>query len=124
MLCLTILILIIIALCVTATMTAIVLERRKDIAVMKSLGAKDRVLMRLFLSEGAAMGLIGGCGGFALGLGLAHVMARQLFNVSLNPTWWTFPLVCFASMMLAAVATLFPVEIVRGIQPARVLRGE
>lgn len=124
MLSLTGLILIIIALCVTATMTAIVLERRKDIAVMKSLGANDRLVMRLFLTEGVTMGLIGGCGGFALGLVLAHEMARQLFGVSLNPTWWTFPLVCFASMMLAGVATLFPVEIVRGIQPARVLRGD
>jgi putative ABC transport system permease protein len=124
MLSLTGLILIIIALCVTATMTAIVLERRKDIAVMKSLGANDRLVMRLFLSEGATMGLLGGCGGFALGLLLAHEMARQLFGVSLSPTWWTFPLVCFASMILAAGATLFPVEIVRGIQPARVLRGD
>ncbi len=124
MLSLTALILIIIALCVTATMTAIVLERRKDIAVMKSLGANDRLVMRLFLTEGVTMGLIGGFGGFALGLVLAHAMARQLFNVSLTPTWWTFPLVCFASMMLAGVATLFPVEIVRGIQPARVLRGD
>ncbi len=124
MFALTGLILIIIALCVTATMTAIVLERRKDIAVMKSLGANDRLVMRLFLSEGAAMGLFGGAAGFVLGLGLAHQMARQLFDVSLSPLWWTFPLVCFASMMLASIATLFPVEIVRGIQPARVLRGE
>ncbi len=124
MLSLTGLILIIIALCVMATMTAIVLERRKDIAVMKSLGANDRLVMRLFLTEGATMGLIGGLLGFGLGLALAHEMAHQLFNVSLRPTWWTFPFVCLASMMLAVVATLFPVEVVRGIQPARVLRGE
>src|SRR5579862_7055137 len=118
------LILIIISLCVMATMTAIVLERRKDIAVMKSLGASDRLLIELFLSEGATLGLIGGLAGFVLGLGLAHEMARQLFNVSLSFTWWAFPLVCLASMMLAVGATLFPVEIVRGIQPARVLRGD
>jgi putative ABC transport system permease protein len=118
------LILIIISLCVMATMTAIVLERRKDIAVMKSLGASDRLLIELFLSEGATLGLIGGLVGFGLGLFLAHEMARQLFNVSLSLTWWTFPLVCLASMMLAVGATLFPVEIVRGIQPARVLRGD
>lgn len=118
------LILIIISLCVMATMTAIVLERRKDIAVMKSLGASDRLLIELFLSEGATLGLIGGLAGFGLGLGLAHEMARQLFNVSLNLTWWTFPMVCLASMMLAVGATFFPVEIVRAIQPARVLRGD
>src|SRR5579859_1208421 len=118
------LILIIIALCVTATMTAIVLERRKDIAVMKSLGASDQLVMQLFLSEGATLGMIGGLAGFGLGLALAHQMARHLFNVSLSLTWWTFPLVCLGSMMLAVVATLFPVEMVHNIQPARVLRGE
>jgi putative ABC transport system permease protein len=91
---------------------------------MKSLGANDRLLIQLFLSEGATLGLIGGLAGFGLGLLLAHEMARQLFNVSLSLTWWTFPLVCLASMMLAVGATLFPVEIVRGIQPARVLRGD
>ena len=124
MLSLTGLILVIIALCVMATMTAIVLERRKDIAVMKSLGAGDRLVMRLFLTEGAALGMIGGVAGFALGLGLAHEMARRLFSVSLSLTWWTFPAVCLASMMLAVLATLFPVRMVRGIQPARELRGE
>ena len=118
------LILIIIALCVTATMTAIVLERRKDIAVMKSLGASDQLVMQLFLSEGATLGMLGGFLGFGLGLALAHEMARHLFNVSLSLTWWTLPLVCLASMMLAVLATLFPVEIVHHIQPARVLRGE
>ncbi len=127
MLSLTGLILIIIALCVMATMTAIVLERRKDIAVMKSLGASDRLVMQLLLTEGATLGMIGGIAGFALGLGLAHEMARRLFGVSLSPAgagWWTFPTVCLASMMLAVVATLVPVEMVRGIQPARELRGE
>lgn len=124
MLSLTGLILVIIALCVMATMTAIVLERRKDIAVMKSLGASDRLVMQLFLTEGATLGGIGGLAGFALGLGLAHEMARRLFSVSLGLTWWTFPTVFLASMMLAVAATLFPVEMVRGIQPARELRGE
>src|SRR5579859_386471 len=118
------LILIIIALCVTATMTAIVLERRKDIAVMKSLGASDQLVMQLFLSEGATLGMMGGLAGFGLGLALAHQMARHLFNVSLSLTWWTFPMVCLASMLLAVLATLFPVEIVHYIQTARVLRGE
>ena len=124
MLSLTGLILVIIALCVMATMTAIVLERRKDIAVMKSLGASDRLVMQLFLTEGATFGMIGGVAGFALGLGLAHEMAQRLFSVSLSLTWWTFPAVCLAGMILTVMATLFPVEIVRGIQPARELRGE
>jgi putative ABC transport system permease protein len=118
------LILIIIALCVMATMTTIVLERRKDIAVMKALGASDRLVMDLFLSEGAVLGLIGAVSGYAIGIALARGMAGKLFNVALSPEWWTLPAVAFAGMVLAVTATLIPVKIVRRVRPATVLKGE
>jgi putative ABC transport system permease protein len=118
------LILLIIALCVMATMTAIVLERRKDIAVMKALGASNREVTRLFLTEGATLGLIGGLAGFAVGGILASIVAEHLFGVSLDLVWWTLPIVCFATALLAVLATLFPVGMMRRIQPATALKGE
>lgn len=120
---LTALIVIIIALSVTATMTTIVLERRKDVAVMKALGASDRLVMDLFLSEGATLGLAGALIGFAVGLVLARGMAAKLFDVALSPAWWTLPVVAFGGALLAVLATLLPVRIVRGVQPATVLKG-
>jgi putative ABC transport system permease protein len=121
---LTILILVIVALCVMAAMTAIILERRKDIAVMKALGASDSLVMRLLLSEGAGMELAGGVAGFLAGALLARVLALRLFQVHLGVTWSTFPFVCVSSMLLAAGVTLYPVRIVHRIQPAVVLKGE
>lgn len=121
---LTALILVIIALCVMATMTTIVLERRKDIAVMKALGARDNLVMRLFMTEGAGLGLAAGLAGFGAGAVLARALAERLFAVSLSVTWWTLPLVCLLSVALAVVATLFPVNIIRGIQPATALKGD
>ncbi len=118
------LIVMIIALCVAATMTAIVLERRKDIAVMKALGASDGLVMRLFLSEGAALGLVGGLAGFVAGVALAREMAERLFGVRLGVVWWTLPAITFGCILLAMVASAFPVKIVRRVQPAAVLRGE
>ncbi len=118
------LILVIIALCVMATMTAIVLERRKDIAVMKALGASDRTLARLFLTEGASLGLLGGVAGFALGGLLARGLAQRLFGVTVNMVWWSLPVICLSSALLAALATFFPVGIVRRVEPAVVLKGE
>jgi putative ABC transport system permease protein len=121
---LAVLILVIIALCVTATMTAIVLERRRDMAVMKALGASDRMVIQLFLSEGAGMGLIAGVVGFVLGIFLAKDLAQRLFGVTLNVLWWTFPVVCLSSAVLAVMASIFPVGVIRGIRPAVVLKGE
>src|SRR5271157_1255733 len=121
---LTALILGIIVLCVMATMTTIVLERRKDIGVMKALGASDGLVMRLFMTEGASLGLIGGLAGFLLGAEWARRLGRQLFGVSLELAWWTLPAIAGASMLLALVATAFPVRIVRSVQPAVALKGE
>lgn len=123
MLALTSLILVIIALCVTAVMTAMVIERRKDVAVMKALGASDRLVMEIFLSEGAVLGLLGGLTGFFIGAILARGVALRLFGVSLAPDWRVFPVVCVSTMMLAIIATLFPVRMVRSIQPASALKG-
>ncbi|MGE5327064.1 MAG: ABC transporter permease [Deltaproteobacteria bacterium] len=117
-------IVIIIALSVTATMTTIVLERRKDVAVMKALGAGNRLVMELFLTEGASLGLVGAVAGFALGLGMASIAAARLFDVTLTPTWWVLPAVALAGTALAVLATLLPVQIVRGVQPAAMLKGE
>lgn len=118
------LILVIIILCVMATMTAIVLERRKDIAVMKALGASNRDVSRLFVVEGASLGLVAGLVGFALGGFLASEVGKQLFGVSLNIVWWTLPLVWVGTILLAMLATFFPVGIMRRIQPATALKGE
>ena len=117
MLSLTILILVIIALCVMATMTAIVLERRKDIGVMKALGAGDALLMRVFLTEGAALGGAGGALGFAAGTLVARGLAQRLFGVALSVNWWTLPLVCGLTIILSVIAAQLPLRIVRNVQP-------
>jgi len=124
LLSLTALILIIIALCVMATMTSIVLERRKDIGVMKALGAADGLLMRLFVMEGASLGLVAGALGFAAGALLERSLGRRLFGVTLGLHAWTLPVVCAMSVALAVIAAQVPVRIVRGIQPTVVLKGE
>jgi len=120
----TALILVIIVICLMATMTAIVLARRKDIGVMKALGASDLKVMRLFLAEGAFFGLAGGCTGFFVGSLMAQGLAHHLFGVSLNVIWWTLPLVCGLAVLLGLGASVFPVRRVRAILPAVVLKGE
>lgn len=124
LLALTALILVIIVICLTATMTAIALERRKDIGVMKALGATDMKVMKLFLAEGASLGVTGGCLGFVLGSFWAFGLAHRLFGVTLNLIWWTLPLVCGLATLLALAAAVFLVGVVRATQPAVVLKGE
>jgi putative ABC transport system permease protein len=107
-----------------ATMTAIVLERSKDIGVMKTLGAADALLMRLFMTEGASLGLVGGVLGYGAGVLLARNLATRLFGVALGLHAWTLPAVCGLTVALAVIAAQAPVRIVRAIQPTVVLKGE
>ena len=124
LLSLTVLILVIITLCLMATMTAIVLERRKDIGVMKALGAPDLLLARLFMTEGAGLGLVGGVLGYGVGAVLARELGARLFGVALGLTAWTLPVVSGLTVALAVVAAQVPLRILRAIQPTVVLKGD
>ncbi len=124
LLSLTALILVMITLCVMATMTAIVLERRKDIGLMKALGAADALLMKLFLAEGAGLGLAGGMLGCGVGALLARTVGARLFDITLNVHAWTIPAVCALSVALVVLAAQAPVRVVRAILPTAVLKGE
>jgi len=121
---LTALIIGIVALCMMATMTTIVLERKRDIAVMKALGATDRLVARLFLSESAALGALGGLAGFGLGFVAARALGQRLFEVAISPAWWTLPTVSVATAALAVATTAVPVKIARTVEPAAVLKGD
>ncbi len=124
LLSLTILILVIITLCVMATMTAIVLERRKDIGIMKALGAGDGLLTRLFMAEGAGLGLAGGILGYGIGALLAREVALRWFGVGINLNPATLLAVCSLAVLLAMMAGQVPVRIVKAMQPTVVLKGE
>jgi putative ABC transport system permease protein len=124
LLSLTILILVIITLCVMATMTAIVLERRKDIGIMKALGAADGLLTRLFMAEGAGLGLAGGILGYGIGALLAREVALRWFGVGINLNPATLLAVCGLAVLLAMMAGQVPVRIVKAMQPTVVLKGE
>lgn len=117
-------ILVVSALCVLATMNAIAFERRKDVGVMKALGAEEGSIVRLFLAEAGAMGLASGLVGYLLGVGLAEWMGRSIFHASVTPRPLVFPAVIVLSLAVALAGTIFPVRRVGRIEPAVILRGE
>jgi putative ABC transport system permease protein len=112
------------ALCMLATLTASVFDRRKDFAVMRALGASQRTVSALFAAEAAGIGLAGAVLGFVLGLGIAFWIGRANFHAAVSPRWGIFPEVLAGSMVLALLAALVPISMLRKVQPAVILRGE
>src|SRR6266581_937639 len=78
------------ALCVTATLTAWVLDRRRDFAIMKALGASERLVNGFFAAEAAALGAAGAMIGFVIGIGVAAWIGRVNFHAAVVPRFGVF----------------------------------
>ena len=112
------------ALCVLATLTAWVLDRRRDFAIMKALGASERLVGGFFAAEAATIGAVGAVLGFAIGLGIADWIGHANFNAAIAPRFSVLPIVLAGSIAVALLSAVLPLELLRRVQPAIILRGE
>jgi putative ABC transport system permease protein len=113
-----------IVLCMAATFTSSVLERRKDFAVMKALGASNRTVNLMFATEAALLALAGAAAGFVAGSAIAFWIGRANFEAAILPQPSLLLPVLAGSMVLALLASTLPLRLLQQIQPAGILRGE
>ncbi len=118
-----VLILVLTALCVLATMAALAMERRADVGLMKALGGTISRIVGLFLAEVGVLGAAGGLIGCFAGMALAQWMGRRVFGTSITPRWEIFPLT-IALMVVVSMAGALPLRRLGKIKPAVILRGE
>ncbi len=119
-----VLILLTVAICVLATLTASVLERRRDFAVMKALGATQRHVGLLFLLEAFVLAIVGLLCGYVLGCGIAYLIGEWNFHTAIFPVWRIAPQVALLNLLVAMLAAAIPLRILRHLEPATLLRGE
>jgi len=112
------------ALCVLATLIGWVFDRRRDFAIMKALGASERLVNGFFAAEAAALGAIGALLGFAIGVGVAAWIGRVNFHAPVVPRFGVFPYVLAGSILVALFSAVLPIGLLRRVQPALILRGE
>lgn len=113
-----------VAVSVLATLSASVLERRRDFALMKALGGSQAELMGLFLLEALTLAIAGVAFGFAIGSGAAWAISEGNFHTATLPHLSVLPWVFLLNVLIASIAALFPVRVLRGLQPAALLKGE
>lgn len=109
---------------VLATMSASVLERRRDFALMRALGGSEGQLLRLFLLEGLLLAGAGVGLGWVLGSGVAWAIGELNFETGTMPRVAVVPLVLGLNLMIAAFAAVLPARVLRGLEPAALLKGE
>jgi putative ABC transport system permease protein len=111
------------ALCVLATLTGWISDRRRDFALMKALGASARLLQGFFAAEAAALGAVGSTLGFAIGLGVAIWIGHVNFHAPVTPRLAVFPIILAGGIAVALLAAILPISLLQRVQPANILRG-
>ena len=101
------------------TLVMAILERRREIGVMKAIGASDGDVKKLFFAEAGAMGILGGFTGVALGWAIGRVINLgtniYLKRQSLPPdNFWSVPW----WLVLSAIGFSFIVSLISGLYPA------
>ncbi len=113
-----------VAVSVLATLSASVLERRRDFALMKALGGGQGQLMNLFLLETLVLAAGGVVAGYVLGSAAAWGMSEWNFQTAALPRLSVLPMVLALNLAIAVGAALFPVRSLRTLEPAALLKGE
>ena len=116
------------------TLVMAILERRREIGVLKALGAADRDIRRLFFVEAGAMGLLGGIFGVLIGWLIGHAInfgtniylsRRALPGISVTAVpWWMVAAAIAFSIAVSLGAGIYPASRAARLDPVEALRYE
>ncbi|BDC50032.1 ABC transporter permease [Bryobacterales bacterium F-183] len=117
------------------TLTMMVMEKTRDIAVLMSMGARREQIRRIFLMEGVLIGSIGAVLGLALGYAICFICGHYklirldedvyaLNFVPFEPLWYDGIWIAAAALAVSVAATLYPATAATKIAPAETLRYE
>ena len=108
---------------ISSLMVTTIMERAKEIGLTKALGAADREVYLLFLSEAALVGVIGGLLGCAVGAGLSQGIGLSIFGSLVAFNWVVIPVNVAISVLIALAGSLMPSRLITRLYPAEVLHG-
>ncbi len=120
---------------IVATLVMVVMERRKEIAILRTMGARAGSVAAIFLCEGAALGIVGTAVGVLGGLVTSFLIGKyhlihlppDMFMVSAVPVRLyavNFVAVAVAAVVLCLAAALYPAFKARTLSPVEIIRYE
>ncbi|MCH8266002.1 MAG: ABC transporter permease [Acidobacteria bacterium] len=105
------------ALGIANALLALTLERRRELGILRMLGATSRQLKKIILTEAALVGLLGNLTGWLMGLLLSLIL---IFTINKQSFGWTIQFVYPAGFLALSGAAIWLVTIASGLYPARV----
>lgn len=117
---------------IVTTLTLMVLEKKRDIAILKAMGARDTEVAALFMAEGIFIGMIGVGGGMILGFVLCSLLKHYEFitlpdiyyDRTLPVTFnvWYYILVSLCALLIVFAACLYPSKRAARLNPLEGIR--
>ncbi|GHL94750.1 hypothetical protein ECZU38_48240 [Escherichia coli] len=107
---------------IASLMTSTIMERAKEIGLMKALGARQWQIMLLFYGSGVQRAGWR-CAGMYCRVGLAKAIGVMLFDAPLNFARIVVPCVLVIAVLIALIGTWFPARRIARLYPVEVLYG-
>ena len=118
---------------IAGSLVMMVMEKRKDIAILKAMGATSRSISRIFVIKGLMIGLVGTALGTSAGLLLCTLLKRYSFiqlpadvyyinTLPVNMKISDAVLIALCALIICFVATLYPARQAAGIDPVEAIR--
>jgi putative ABC transport system permease protein len=108
---------------IASLMTSTIMERSREIGLMKALGARPWQILLVFYADAVLAGLIGGALGCLAGWGVARAIGMALFGTPLGFAWVVVPCVLLLSAFIAVSGTWLPARRIARLYPVEVLYG-
>jgi lipoprotein-releasing system permease protein len=123
------------ALNIITTLTMMVIEKNRDIAILRAQGSTPRSIRRIFMLQGLVIGLIGAASGLLLGLGLSWLanhyqlisIPAEIYTVShvtLKVEYVDCATVAVLAVIICLLATIYPARTAARLMPVEALRHE
>ncbi|MBA3231549.1 MAG: ABC transporter permease [Acidobacteria bacterium] len=121
------------ALNIVASLILLVMEKSRDIAILKTMGSSAASIRRIFMFQGLVIGLVGTTAGAIAGYGLIYVLDRyrliqvpldvyQISHVPFTLLPFDFIVVVTSAVVICFVATIYPSRQAARLDPAQALR--
>jgi lipoprotein-releasing system permease protein len=123
------------ALNIITTLTMMVIEKNRDIAILRAQGSTPRSIRRIFMLQGLVIGLVGASSGLLLGLVLGWIanhyqlisIPAEIYAVShitLKVKWVDCAAVAILAVIICLLATIYPSRTAARLMPVEALRHE